>query len=39
MYQKFENKNFTADNKARAFIESKKLKKQLLIELNFYRNK
>ena len=26
MYQKFENKNFTADNKARAFIESKKLK-------------
>lgn len=26
MYQKFENKNFTADNKSRAFIESKKLK-------------
>ena len=26
MYQKFENKNLTADNKARAFIESKKLK-------------
>ena len=26
MYQKFQNKNFTADNKARAFIESKKLK-------------
>ena len=26
MYQKFENKTFTADNKARAFIESKKLK-------------
>ena len=26
MYQKFENKNFTADNKVRAFIESKKLK-------------
>jgi len=26
MFQKFENKNFTADNKVRAFIESKKLK-------------
>src|SRR6056300_587405 len=26
MFQKFENKNLTADNKARAFIESKKLK-------------
>jgi molybdenum cofactor biosynthesis enzyme MoaA len=26
MYQKFENKTLTADNKARAFIESKKLK-------------